>query len=420
MLTSGSQERAHGAYRPRGRAGKAAARGRGGETVGERGTGGRPSRPPAPPGPRPLPLPRRTAPDRRRVPVAALLAAPPPSATSTAERRAYSWVLLTVTVTSGRRSATASPRAARSAREVGLAGLGHLEGDDLRAALAGQLVRVRVGHVLAVLDGERVARGERPLVARGGVGVEREDHGVADLDVDLVPTGVGQSSTVAGARRRTRPRTQREASRPARPAPAPPRRPPDLPPACPHHVLRLSAGPTSSLPLPPFETRDVCQAFRARLSSPQGNSSPFVDPPPPTAYGHCTLPLRRDRRRRRPRRDLRRPRTRAPQRRLRARRRARTGHRPARLPRAQERGVRRLRALRHHLRLGRRRRLQRRQAHADARRRRLARPVRRHGRASPSSSGTSTASGASTARPRRSTAAARSSRSSARRRSSTA
>ena len=299
-----------------------------------------------------------------------------------------------------------------------------LQRHDLRAALAGQLVGVRVGHVLALLDGERVARGERPLVPGRDVRVERQDHRVADLGVDGRPGCRGRRDpdgrSASSPRPARRCRSRRAAPLPARPAPAPPRSSRSLCALLLSMSSSVSAPARIPVPLPVSETRDVCQAFAAPLSSQQGNHHPFVDLPRLPAYGHCTLPLRCDRRRRRPRRDLRRTRTRAPQRRQGPRRRARPGHLPPRLPGAQERRVLRLRALRHHLRLGRRRGLQRRQAHADAGRGRLAGPLRRQGAPRPSSSATSTASGASTAPPRRSTAAARSSRSSARRRSSTA
>src|SRR5674476_1245583 len=93
----------------------------------------------------------------------------------------------------------------------------------------------------------------------------------------------------------------------------------------------------------PFETRHVCHAFVARVSSRKGNYLlPFSRPPPLVCHGRCTHPFRCDRRRRRPCRHLRRARTRAPRRHPGAARGARPRHQPPRLPGAQDRRVRRL------------------------------------------------------------------------------
>ena len=207
----------------------------------ERERAGGPRRPPAPPRPRPpaAAAPARPRPARR--PRAALLPAPPPGS-------ALDYSLLTVTVRSGAGARRRRLPAARvGAREVGLSGLGHLERHDLGAALAGQLVGVRVGHVLALLDRERVARGERPLVPGRGVRLERQDHGVADLGVDRRPglrgrrdpdrrrrARLGRLAAPAAGEQRGSQRGQRQHRRARREPSAP---------ASLHVVLRLCAGP---------------------------------------------------------------------------------------------------------------------------------------------------------------------------------
>ena len=232
------------------------------------------------------------------------------------------------------------------------------------------------------------------------------DHRVADARLDGRARlrdrrhldGLAPPAPAAGRQQRRAQRGQRQPPSPSILCALSPSTSPDPPPGRAHRPV----------PLPGLRDAPRLSCVRGRGYHPGKGTAFALFPTSPTyRHGRCPHPLRRDHRRRRPRRHLRRARARAPRRRPGAARRARPRHQPPRLPGAQDRRVHRLRALRHHLRLGRRRRLQRRQAHADARRGRLARPASSAGSASPSSSSTSTASGWSTAPRRRSTAAAR-------------